>query len=324
MATRSIPATGLALAVLIFTFATLRGAQVCAAGLQASTRSDISTIGEDESVDSPALGGSLSYSLYLPPGYGPANGPYPVIYLLHGVGGDRHDWLNYGRLRETADRLIADRTIPPVLIVMPDGAVSWWVDSGDVAGPGNYDTAIDRDLVVGIERRYAVRSDARGRAIGGLSMGAYGALRFALRSPRRYAAAAGLSPALWARIQPDTPSDERLQRVFRGSFGTPFHAGRFVGQSPLAMIDGMAKESAKPSVFLVVGSRDFPNLRSDTEELSARLNRAGLATRYEMKEGGHDWQLWAAALPDVLRYLGGALLDPLRDLVRHGQLERAQ
>jgi len=318
MATRSIPAAGLALAALILASAALRAAQVCAANRLPSVQSDVSVIGEDESVESPALSGSLSYSLYLPPGYTPANGPYSVIYLLHGVGGDRHDWLNYGRLRETADRLIAERSIPPVLIVMPEGAVSWWVDSGDIDGPGNYDTAVDRDLVAGIERRYAVLSDARGRAIGGLSMGAFGALRFALRSPQRYAAAAGLSPALWARIKPDTPNDERLQRVFRGSFGTPFHASRFVGMNPLSMIDALSKESSKPSLLLVVGSRDFPSLQSDTEELSVRLKRAGFATRYEMTEGGHDWQLWAAALPEVLRHLGGALRDP----VTRGQIGR--
>ncbi|MBL8691397.1 MAG: hypothetical protein JNL04_19980 [Rhodospirillaceae bacterium] len=274
---------------------------------RASTISGTSTVFEDASFDSPALRRPLGYALYLPPGYDGAGAALPVIYLLHGVGGDRYDWLRYGRLRETADRLIAERAIPPAIVVMPDGAVGWWVDSEDVGGPGNYETAIDRDLVGEIERRFAARSDPGGRAVGGLSMGAYGALRFALRPPRRYAAAAGLSPALWLRIAPDTPTDERLQRVFRGAFGSPFRTDRFLALSPRAMIESMAREDVKPSIFLIAGSRDFPSLRQDTEQLSERLDRAGFSIRYRILDGGHDWQLWADALPDALTFLGDAL-----------------
>lgn len=260
---------------------------------------------EDAYFDSPALRRPLGYALYLPPGYDGAGAALPVIYLLHGVGGDRHDWLRYGRLRETADRLIAEQAIPPAIVAMPDGAIGWWVDSGDVGGPGNYDAAVDRDLVGEIERRYSVRSDPGGRAVGGLSMGAYGALRFALRPPQRYAAAVGLSPALWLRIAPDTPADDRLQRVFRGAFGSPFRADRFRALNPEALIDAMARETAKPSIFLMAGSRDFPSLRQDTKQFSEHLGQAGFSIRYQIFDGGHDWQLWAAALPEALRFLGG-------------------
>lgn len=265
-----------------------------------------SVVIEDAAFDSAALRRPLGYALYLPPGHRGAGAALPVIYLLHGVGGDRYDWLRYGRLRETADRLIGEQAMPPAIIVMPDGAVGWWVDSADVGGPGNYDTAVDRDLVGEIERRYAVRTDPGGRAVAGLSMGAYGALRFALRLPRRYAAAAGLSPALWLRIAPDTPADERLQRVFRGAFGSPFRSDRFLALSPRAMIDAMAREDVKPSIFLIAGSRDFPSLRQDTEQFSERLDRAGFAIRYHTLDGGHDWKLWADALPDALTFLGSA------------------
>lgn len=269
--------------------------------------SGTSAVIEDAFFDSPALCRPLGYALYLPPGYDGAGAALPVIYLLHGVGGDRHDWLRHGRLRETADRLIAERAMPPALIVMPDGAVGWWVDSAEIGGPGNYDTAVDRDLIGEIERPYAGRSDSGGRAIGGLSMGAYGALRFALRPPRRYAAAIGLSPALWLRIGSDTPADDRLQRVFRGAFGSPFRTDRFLALNPRAMIDSMAREDAKPSIFLIAGSRDFPSLRQDTEQLSERLDRAGFSIRYRTLDGGHDWQLWADALPDALMFLSDAL-----------------
>jgi enterochelin esterase-like enzyme len=73
------------------------------------------------------------------------------------------------------------------------------------------------------------------------------------------------------------------------------------------MIDSMAREDAKPSIFLIAGSRDFLSLRQDTEQLSERLDRAGFSIRYRTLDGGHDWQLWADALPDALMFLGDAL-----------------
>ena len=78
--------------------------------------------------DSPALQRTWSYAIYLPDGYETSNLRYPVLYLLHGNGGNRYSWVNEGRIQQTADALIASGDIPPCVIVMPDAGTTWFVD----------------------------------------------------------------------------------------------------------------------------------------------------------------------------------------------------
>ena len=88
---------------------------------------------------SAALDRNWSYAVYLPSGYESSNLSYPVLYLLHGNGGNRYSWVNDGRIQQTADTLIARGDIPPCLIVMPDSGTSWYVDRKE-----NMETAVIR------------------------------------------------------------------------------------------------------------------------------------------------------------------------------------
>src|SRR5581483_6939692 len=190
---------------------------------------------------SPALGAELLYSLYLPPGYAASGLRYPTLYLLHGKDGNHLEWLHTGYLRETLDALTAEGKVGPMIVVMPDAANSWYVDSKAVGGPGDYATALSVDLVEAIDHAYRTRAEPRFRGIGGLSMGGFGALRLAFQQPFRYAAAAGFSPALWAHLTPESDvGAERANRVFDGSFGRPFEVRRFLAASPLGMLEGLA------------------------------------------------------------------------------------
>src|SRR5258708_34400067 len=97
----------------------------------ASAGASGSTVERHLSFQSRALGGAMAYSLYLPPGFDRQRGPYPVIYLLHGVTDDDTVWLQEGKLQETADRLIGAGALPPTIIVLPDGKMSWYGDGAD-------------------------------------------------------------------------------------------------------------------------------------------------------------------------------------------------
>ena len=80
-----------------------------------------------EQVQSPALGAPLRYGLYLPPRYADdATRRYPVLYLLHGVGGNERDWPDDGHFAEIADGLIAGGAIRPLVIVTPAGDTGWY------------------------------------------------------------------------------------------------------------------------------------------------------------------------------------------------------
>jgi S-formylglutathione hydrolase FrmB len=261
-----------------------------------------SEVREFEHAPSPALGRDLLYSLYLPPGYAQGRERYPTLYLLHGYDGNHLEWLHTGYLRETLDGLIADHRVEPMIVVMPDGGNSWYVDSKDLGGPGNYETAVAGDLVAAIERTLRAKAEPRYRGIGGLSMGGFGALRLAFRKPFRFAAAAAFSGALWTGLTPDTILGDRVNTIFDGAFGRPFQVTRFLRQSPLGLVDGLVGERQAPPVFLTVGDDDRYKLYRDNFRLFDHMRDVGLSVEMRMTEGDHEWETWAAELPEALLF----------------------
>ncbi len=256
---------------------------------------------------SPALGGEMAYSVYLPPGFRTDADRYRVLYLLHGTRGSERDWPGNGGVQETADRLINAGTIKPTIIVMPDGRTSWYVDSAELGGPGNFERAIDPDVVAMIDRAYPTIPTRAGRAIAGLSMGGYGALRLALMHPERYGAVAAISPALWVRVTPETVPDERYDRVFQGAFGRPFDPRRFVAANPMSLLATMTRGRDAPAIYLAAGHDDYPGIVADTEQFHAALRAAGIASEFHMVDGRHDWGLWSRQLEPLLRFVDRAL-----------------
>lgn len=252
---------------------------------------------------SEALGRPLEFAVYRPDR--PTRG-LPVVYLLHGRASDPDEWLTMGHVRETADRLIANGMIPPMLIVLPDGGNSWWVNTG----PGNagaVESAVADELPAAIERAYATNPMRDGRAITGNSMGGFGALRIAFGHPGRYAAVASMSGAFWTRIKPgmriEADMAQRLQRVFSGAFGTPFDVSRFLSQAPLTLA-AKVKAADRPPVFLTVSSGDRFRLADEQDTVENALRGFGYSVTSRTTEGDHDWGTWEAALPEVLIFLG--------------------
>src|SRR5579859_3950406 len=136
------------------------------------------------SFHSEALVRDWAYTIYLPTGYRHDAARIPVLYLLHGNNGDANDWLTQGHLQTTADALIERKDIPPVAIVMPQGGTDWYVDRKE-----RMETAFFDDLLPEIEAHYAVSTQRSARMIGGVSMGGFGALRYALTRPERFCGA---------------------------------------------------------------------------------------------------------------------------------------
>jgi S-formylglutathione hydrolase FrmB len=288
----------------LFLLFSLGTALALPAAAQQAPGTAASEVREFEHARSPALGGDVLYSLYLPAGYATSDRRYPVLYLLHGHDGNHLEWLKTGHLRETLDRLIAGHKIEPMIVVMPDGAAgSWYVDSKAIGGPGDYATAIGVDLVNDIDKKFRTRNDPRNRAIGGLSMGGFGALRLAFQQPFRFGAVAAFSPALWVQLTPDTQLGDRAERIFDGSFGQPFDPKRFLAESPFSMIDALTAAKDPPPVFLTVGDQDRYKLYLDTFEMFRRLREKGLSVEMRMTGGDHDWDTWAAALPEALVFV---------------------
>jgi enterochelin esterase-like enzyme len=148
--------------------------------------------------------------IYTPPGYSKRK-KYPVLYLLHGIGGDEKEWLNGGHPEVILDNLYADSKIEPMIVVMPNGramkddrAVGNIFDSAKVQAFATFEKDLLNDLIPYIEKNFAVVKDRESRAIGGLSMGGGQSLNFGLGNLDKFAWIGGFSSA------PNTKLPEQL------------------------------------------------------------------------------------------------------------------
>ncbi len=241
---------------------------------------------------SAALGRDWQYVIYLPTGYRADTASYPVLYLLHGNNGEPMDWVTQGDLQTTADTLIARREIAPVVIVMPQGGTDWYVDRKE-----KMETAFFEDLMPEIERRYAVAGDRGGRAIGGVSMGGFGALRYAMEHPDAFCGALLLSPAIYAN---DPPPDSSARRV--GVFGDhqfDLHVWRALNYP--ALWNGYFARPWRLPVFVASGDDDLV-IQAESSLLYTRLREAGNPAALRIVDGGHVWPVWRELLPAALKY----------------------
>lgn len=260
------------------------------------------------SFKSMALGQKMRHSIYLPPNYDPSGDTrYPTIYLLHGYGGDDTSWLKSGDLKAAADRLIREGRLPPAIIVMPFALTGWYVDSEGREGTGRWQTAILDDLITYIDAKYPTSTEGSQRAIGGLSMGGYGALRFALMEPDEFAAAASLSGALFADVKSASDFPEFQIKLFGRSFGEKFDPVAFNENSPWRSLDDDVETGEAPSLFMVWGDRDIPILAAGNVKFVDALKTAGIPVTSSVQAGGHDWGLWTPQTPKMLAFLGQRL-----------------
>ena len=252
---------------------------------------------------SAALGRAIPYSLYLPDGYDGDGAAvrFPVLFLLHGLGGGERDWLEGGRLAATLDRLVAAGEAPPMVVVMPGLGDGWYVDNPDPAGLGAIETAFLDDLVPFVDRTWRTTGRREGRAVAGLSMGGWGAVRFGMLRPELFVAVASLSGALvteeWAR----TPAWEGY---LSGAFGRPVDLARFRAASPFTLLPAFARATPRPALFLTCGDDDELDLEEGNLLFYLALARAGVDAELRITDGGHDWALWSRELEPVLRFVG--------------------
>jgi len=250
---------------------------------------------ENESFRSAALGRELSYAIYLPPGYEYDQRHYLTVYLLHGYSGDHTNWIRLGEADRTADLLIGADAIPPVILVMPDGRNSWYVDSDRESGSGAYETAIVDDLIEHIDEQYRTISERRGRMIAGLSMGGYGALHLAFKHPELFGAAASLSGALWSG-EPDRVG------LLEGAFGEPFDPEVWARENPFAWLGRPKELGLRLPTYITVGDDDGLDLYRGAVDLYAALSEAEMRGELRVTDGGHEWGVWAPAFKETLLF----------------------
>lgn len=246
-------------------------------------------------IPSPALGRDLALKVYLPPGYdAAASRRYPVLYLLHGNGGNENDWSQSGALQRIVDDLIQRGAMPPAVIVMPGAGASWYVDRIE-----HMETAFIRDLLPGVVAAFRVRDDRAGRLLGGFSMGGYGALRLVLKYPDLFAAAALFSPAVYDP-EPPAHSSSRKVPVF-GAEGFDPAVWRQLNYP--ALLPGFVARGIQVPLFITSGDDDEFQIELQAAQLYARLRSAGQPAELRIVNGSHSWNAWERSLPEALTYI---------------------
>ena len=252
------------------------------------------------SFHSNALERDWSYTIYLPTGYRHDGVRMPVLYLPHGNNGDANDWLTQGHLQNAADALIEHKDMPPVVIVMPQGGTSWYVDRKE-----KMETAFFDDLLPEIETHYAVATQRNGRMIGGVSMGGFGALRYAMTQPELFCGALLLSPAIYAN-EPPRASAARRVGVFGERQFDPrvWHELNYPAQWQRYM-----NQPYRLPMFIASGDDDL-DIQADASLLYTHLRLAGNPAALRIIDGGHTWDVWSALLPAALKYTLGCVKAP--------------
>jgi enterochelin esterase-like enzyme len=232
-----------------------------------------------------ALDTDKPYYIYLPPGYDVEARRYPVLFMLHGNSGSLEEWAAYG-LIDRADRMIAAREILPLIIVLPQGDFSYWLNLAD-NGP-KYGDYVVGDLVRHINATYRVLPGPQNRAIGGLSMGGTGALVAAFTNPGVFGVVGAHSPALPAEGERD----------FLGE-GPDYEK-----RDPISL----AAHAARLNELLIwIDDGDEDDWIPRTQELHETLEERGLDHEYQIWRGDHDGEYWATHVPDYLRFYDRAL-----------------
>jgi enterochelin esterase-like enzyme len=251
--------------------------------------------------------GTLAFTsgacVYLPPGYDTGKLRYPVLYLLHGGGGDEADWVTFGHIQAMLDAAYAADPRHALITVMPDGTDAQWYDSYD--GSLLNERYVLDYLVPFVDRHFRTVADRRGRVVDGLSNGGYGSMHLAAKAPDRFVAAGSMSGNVGARamsglgrpIVPGAPPLQEASVYYQGN--VPAYLAANLDDVDLT-IDWGASCSKDVTVDLCATWAFEQSFRFDNQYFRDQLDAVHHRGVYQYREteGGHAWRWWTAWLRD--------------------------
>lgn len=240
--------------------------------------------------DSPSLDKMRRLTIYTPPGYEKSTEKYPVLYLLHGAGGDEEAWITLGRTAQIMDNLIAKGKAKPMIVVMPNGNVIQDAAPGEGTDgfykpqfmvpktmDGTYEASFP-DIIKFVESNYRVKAEKASRAIAGLSMGGFHSLHISRYYPNKFDYVGLFSAAI-------LPNQNASHKVYQN-------------------IDETLKrqmENGYELYWIGMGKTDF--LYDAGKQYRAKLDSMGMKYIYRESEGGHIWRNWRVYLSEFVPLL---------------------
>jgi enterochelin esterase-like enzyme len=239
---------------------------------------------------SPSLGAQRRMYVYTPPGYEEGNDKYPVMYLLHGGGGDEDGWINRGRANYILDNLIAAKQAVPMIVVITNGnpdAVAAPLDrplastTKDLSGIGGmasfrFEQSLVEDVIPYIEKNYRVVADADHRAVTGFSMGGYQTQNITNNNPGMFNYIGVMSMGLFSSFRNSSANYDKDKHV--------------------AQLKALI--ASKPKYYWIgIGKNDF--LFETVTKLRSLYDEVGLKYTYRESEGSHTWKEWRLYLTEL-------------------------
>ncbi|MGV3697630.1 esterase [Flavobacterium sp.] len=239
---------------------------------------------------SPTLNLTRRVTIYTPPGYETSKEKFPVLYLMHGAGGDEEAWMELGRTAQILDNLIAQRKAKPMIVVMPNG------NAGQTAAPGESSEGFVKpvflrpemlsgqteaafgDMLKFVESNYRVKNEKASRAIAGLSMGGMHTLVISANYPDTFDYVGVFSSGMLQPKDSNAPAytdfDSKLAKQ---------------------------KSNGYKLYWIGIGKEDF--LFTKSNEFRNKLDNIGFKYTYKETNGGHTWSNWRDYLSEFATLL---------------------
>lgn len=261
---------------------------------------------ETRTVRSAIMGKDVHYTVYLPADYESSSRTYPVVYLLHGYTDDNTGWLQFGEVNRYADKAIAEGTIPPMIIVMPDADSTWYINSYD--GKERYEDFFVKEFMPSIEKTYRIKAEKKYRGVAGLSMGGYGTLILSLKHADLFAAAAPLSAAVLDDDAIAGTAEASWTRTFGQLYGRDLKGKdrltkAWYDNSILKIVETKSADDLKKVRYWIdCGDDDF--LTKGNCLLHIALTEKRVPHEYRVRDGAHTWTYWRTGITDALKFIG--------------------
>jgi S-formylglutathione hydrolase FrmB len=243
------------------------------------------------------VGASLPYIAILPADYNTATTTrYPVLYLLHGLTGHYSDWVSRSNVADYARQY-------RIIVITPEGNDSWYIDK--------YESYILEELIPDVQQRYRTIEARYGRAIAGLSMGGYGAIKFGLKSPHTFAFAGSMSGAFGVTrfTEKDVP---QLWHASLKLFGSLESQTRKTNDL-FELVNGLspARINSLPFFYSDCGTEDAPYIFTHNRDLAKLMFDRKIPHEFRQLPGDHSWAYWDQQIPHVLEIAAQKMRMPV-------------
>lgn len=250
----------------------------------------------------------VHYCVYIPSVYdaGAAQHPprhYPVLYFLHGLGDNEQTLFNSGGWT-LLDDLRSQHKMGDFLIVAPEGWRSFYINSAD--GLVRYSDFFLQEFLPHIESKYRVRAGRPGRAISGISMGGYGALRFALAHPQLFSAVSAQSAALITETPQELDNAARtgapLPGVLAPVFGKPINVQHWDDNNPFVLARRNAAALRSLAIYFNCGQDDNYGFEKGAAALDSLLQKENVKHEYHAYPGDHSLTYFLLHFAEVMEF----------------------